>query len=71
VRSFLLAVFVLLGAAPFARAQEVAPVASSLKVGDAAPAFTARDHEDKEVRLADFKGKRVVLWFYPKADTGG
>jgi peroxiredoxin Q/BCP len=54
-----------------ARAQETAPVSSSLEVGDAAPAFTTKDHEGKTVSLADFKGKRVVLWFYPKADTGG
>ena len=67
----LLAAVVLLGSAPFARAQDVAPVGSSLKVGDSAPAFVARDNDDKEVRLGDFKGTRVVLWFFPKADTGG
>ena len=42
-----------------------------LKPGDKAPPFTAKDHEGKEVKLDDYKGKRVVLWFYPKADTPG
>ena len=47
---------------------EEAPV---LKPGDPAPAFTTRDHEGKEVRLEALKGQRVILWFYPKADTPG
>ena len=42
-----------------------------LKVGDAAPEFTATAHDGRTVRLADYKGKNVVLWFYPKADTPG
>ena len=42
-----------------------------LKRGDLAPDFTATDHEGREVKLADLRGKRVVLWFYPKADTPG
>ena len=42
-----------------------------LEVGDPAPGFTVRDHEDRVVRLSDHKGKDVVLWFYPKADTPG
>ena len=41
------------------------------KVGDAAPAFKARDHTGTMRSLADYRGKRVVLWFYPKASTGG
>ncbi len=41
------------------------------KSGDLAPAFKTKDHAGKEVSLADLKGKRVVLWFYPKADTPG
>jgi len=40
-----------------------------LNPGDVAPDFTGRDHNGNPVRLADFKGKTVVLWFYPKADT--
>lgn len=42
-----------------------------LKKGDVAPAFRVKDHTGAEVSLADQKGKRVVLWFYPKADTPG
>ena len=42
-----------------------------LKAGDAAPDFTVSDHQGKTVRLADLRGKTVVLWFYPKADTPG
>jgi peroxiredoxin Q/BCP len=42
-----------------------------LKVGDAAPDFTVQDHQERSVSLRDFRGKTVVLWFYPKADTPG
>lgn len=42
-----------------------------LKEGDNAPAFTSKDHDGKTVKLADYKGKRVVLYFYPKDDTPG
>jgi len=42
-----------------------------LKPGDVAPAFEAKDQDGKTVKLSDFQGKRVVLWFYPKADTPG
>lgn len=42
-----------------------------LKPGDTAPDFTAQDHAGNTVRLQDFRGKTVVLWFYPKADTPG
>jgi thioredoxin-dependent peroxiredoxin len=42
-----------------------------LKPGDKAPDFTGRDQEGRTVKLADFKGKAVVLWFFPKADTPG
>jgi peroxiredoxin Q/BCP len=42
-----------------------------LKVGDAAPDFAVRDHSGNEVRLSSFRGKNVILWFYPKADTPG
>ncbi len=42
-----------------------------LKPGDPAPEFEAVDHEGKPVRLRDLRGKKVVLWFYPKADTPG
>ncbi len=42
-----------------------------LKSGDPAPAFRGRTTEGKEVSLADFRGKKLVLYFYPKDDTPG
>jgi len=42
-----------------------------LKEGDQAPAFTAATNGGGAVSLADFKGKTVVLYFYPKDDTPG
>ncbi|HYP25983.1 MAG TPA: peroxiredoxin [Blastocatellia bacterium] len=42
-----------------------------LQVGDPAPDFTARAHTGEDVSLRDLRGKNVVLWFYPKADTPG
>ncbi len=42
-----------------------------LSVGDRAPAFEAIDQDGKPVRLADFKGKWVVLAFFVKAKTPG
>lgn len=42
-----------------------------LNVGDPAPDFEAVDHRGRTVRLRDLRGKKVVLWFYPKADTPG
>ena len=43
----------------------------TLKAGDRAPAFTLTDQHGKKVKLSDFKGKPVVVYFYPKADTPG
>ena len=42
-----------------------------LNVGDKAPAFSLKDDNGKTVSLADFKGKKVVLYFYPKDSTPG
>ena len=42
-----------------------------LKEGAAAPAFTTKDAEGDIVRLKDFRGQKVVLYFYPKDDTPG
>jgi peroxiredoxin Q/BCP len=42
-----------------------------LAVGSQAPDFTATAHDGSTVHLRDFRGKKVVLWFYPKAGTGG
>ena len=44
---------------------------SELTVGAKAPAFSAPDQSGKTVSLADFTGKTVVLYFYPKDDTPG
>src|SRR2546428_546190 len=42
-----------------------------LKAGDPAPDFTATAHDGRRVRLADLRGKKVLLYFFPKADTPG
>lgn len=42
-----------------------------LSVGKKAPAFSLKDGEGKTVRLADFKGRRLVIYFYPKDMTPG
>jgi peroxiredoxin Q/BCP len=42
-----------------------------LRPGDPAPDFTGRDHRGQTIALADYRGKTVVLWFFPKADTPG
>ena len=42
-----------------------------LKVGDKAPSFTLASDDGKAVSLSDLKGKRVVIFFYPKANTSG
>jgi peroxiredoxin Q/BCP len=46
-------------------------MSTTLKTGDKAPAFTAKDQKGNLVKLTDFKGKKVVLYFYPKDDTPG
>ena len=42
-----------------------------LKEGDKAPDFTTKDQSGNPVKLSDYKGKKVVLYFYPKDDTPG
>ncbi|GAB4399406.1 MAG: thioredoxin-dependent thiol peroxidase [Microscillaceae bacterium] len=42
-----------------------------LKVGDPAPLFEGKDQNGAPVRLEDYRGKKVVLYFYPKDDTKG
>lgn len=42
-----------------------------LRPGTPAPAFEVLDHLGNTVRLADHAGRRVVLWFYPRASTPG
>lgn len=42
-----------------------------MKVGDKAPDYLGTDQDRKEIRLSDYKGKKVVLYFYPKDSTPG
>lgn len=42
-----------------------------LAAGDAAPRFSLRDQDGRRVRLQDFAGKKLLLYFYPEADTPG
>ncbi|MCE3282604.1 MAG: thioredoxin-dependent thiol peroxidase [Chitinophagaceae bacterium] len=44
-------------------------MATHLKEGDKAPAFNGIDQDGKKVSLADFKGRKLVLFFYPEDDT--
>jgi len=43
----------------------------SLKAGDKAPEFEGKDQNGEPIKLADYKGKKVVLYFYPKDNTPG
>ncbi|PHS67907.1 MAG: thioredoxin-dependent thiol peroxidase [Flavobacterium sp.] len=43
----------------------------TLKVGDKAPNFTSKDQDGTEISFSDYKGKRVIVFFYPKASTPG
>ena len=42
-----------------------------LKVGDPAPSFTLPSAGGDQVSLDDFRGSKIVLWFFPKANTPG
>ncbi|MDX1827984.1 MAG: thioredoxin-dependent thiol peroxidase [Lutibacter sp.] len=43
----------------------------TLKIGDKAPKFEALDQDGNAIKLTDYKGKKLVLFFYPKASTPG
>ncbi|MFV0392441.1 MAG: thioredoxin-dependent thiol peroxidase [Paludibacteraceae bacterium] len=43
----------------------------ALQIGDKAPAVLGLDQNGKEIKLSDFKGKKLVLYFYPKDNTPG
>ena len=53
------------------KAAKSAPSTRQLKIGQKAPAFALPNQDGKVMRLSDFKGKKVVLYFYPKDDTPG
>ncbi|WP_159472066.1 thioredoxin-dependent thiol peroxidase [Dyadobacter sp. 3J3] len=42
-----------------------------LQIGEVAPEISAKDQNGNDVKLSDFKGKKVILYFYPKDDTPG
>jgi peroxiredoxin Q/BCP len=44
---------------------------NKLKIGDKAPHFDLADQNGQYVRLSDFKGKKLFLYFFPKANTSG
>jgi peroxiredoxin Q/BCP len=46
-------------------------MATTLKEGDKAPDFTAKNQNGEQVSLSGYKGKNVILYFYPKDDTPG
>ncbi|GAL87144.1 thiol peroxidase [Sporocytophaga myxococcoides] len=60
IQSIILALFLLSCSRP-----------AKLKVGDAAPNFSGKDQDGKTVTLSSFKGKKVILYFYPKDNTPG
>ena len=44
---------------------------TTLQKGDKAPNFTAKDQDGNTISLTDYSGKKLVLFFYPKASTPG
>jgi cytochrome oxidase Cu insertion factor (SCO1/SenC/PrrC family) len=68
----LLVVVAMTVSAALAQQRAASEVVSNVKVGDMAPDFTLNDHNNKPVKLSDFRGKKnVVLAFYVLAFTGG
>jgi len=44
---------------------------TTIKIGDSAPFFKALDNQGNTIKLSDYKGRKLVLFFYPKASTPG
>ena len=44
---------------------------AELSIGNKAPPFQLKDQNGDKVKLSDFKGHKLLLYFYPKANTGG
>jgi peroxiredoxin Q/BCP len=42
-----------------------------LQIGEPAPDFTLTSHQGKQIALAKLRGRKIILWFYPEADTPG
>ncbi|MBQ3991819.1 MAG: thioredoxin-dependent thiol peroxidase [Bacteroidaceae bacterium] len=42
-----------------------------MNIGDKAPEILGKDEQGREIRLSDYKGRRLVLYFYPKDNTSG
>lgn len=55
----------------FATSKIFGKESDTLKVGDMAPVFTLLSHDKQKVSLKDYRGKRVVVYFFPKAHTPG
>jgi thioredoxin-dependent peroxiredoxin len=46
-------------------------IMAKMEPGAKAPAFSLMDQDGKKVKLSDFKGRKLLLYFYPKANTSG
>ncbi|MCK0145653.1 thioredoxin-dependent thiol peroxidase [Arenibacter sp. F26102] len=44
---------------------------NTLKVGDRVPSFSAKDENGNDIKLSDYQGKKLIVFFYPKANTPG
>ena len=44
---------------------------NTLKVGDKVPEFSSKDQDGNEISLSDYKGKKLIVFFYPRANTPG
>lgn len=44
---------------------------NTLKIGDVVPEFSAKDQDGNTIHLSDYKGKKLIVFFYPKASTPG
>jgi hypothetical protein len=64
-------VYALLAASCAKGAAVRAPIPLPLAPGHPVPALALVSHEGRPLSLADFRGKKILLWFYPAADTPG
>ncbi len=44
---------------------------NTLQIGDKVPSFTAKDQDGNTINLSDYKGKKLIVFFYPRANTPG